>query len=143
MGHGHKKTVMGLGHHSSRLTIHLQTVICIDTDNSTVRMVVDGQVIADMTIPELKDTISRSPLTLENMQFGDGLKLTDLQVYSSPMSIEGMQTLTEPGGICSIPGDFLAWEDLSWDISSVWDSSRTVEISRVTEKIASKIFIFP
>ena len=44
-------------------------------------------------------------------------RMTHLNIFSSPLSIESMKSITRGGGQdCGRPGDFLAWQDMEWSL---------------------------
>ena len=46
-------------------------------------------------------------------------RVSDLNVYSSPLSVETMMNITEAGGEeCGAPGDFISWNEANWTLYS-------------------------
>ena len=71
-------------------------------------------------------------------------RVSDLNVFSSPLSVETMMNITEAGGQeCGAPGDFLSWNEANWTLHS---EAKTVEVESETEgpcRRESKMQVFP
>ena len=112
---------------SKKIFPYMWTKACasFDLDLDLVRVVVDGSTISDTRFPGIKDT---KPANLTGMYFGqkDGggsaiisaYKFTNLQVYSSSMSIDQMVAWTTSGASCgSMDGDYLSWNNMNWTLT--------------------------
>ena len=71
-------------------------------------------------------------------------RVSDLNVFSSPLSVETMLNITEAGGEeCGAPGDFLSWKEVDW---TLYSAAKMVTVMPDTEgpcRRESKLHVFP
>ena len=99
----------------------------IDTVSGHVTSVLQGHLMYDQIIKEIKNSTELKPKSLkENLIIGkssvDGktwveahLKTSNVNVYSKKLSVEDMQEITN-GSRCGEDGDYLAWSKSQWTI---------------------------
>ena len=97
--------------------------MAVNTTSGSIDWVVVGATVLAMKSEDLIDS-DRLPKSLEKklilgaMSYGGkwfavSNKVTNLNIYSSSLSIEKMASMTR-GGSCVEKGDYLAWGDMEW-----------------------------
>ena len=105
----------------------LSSCIAIDTETGLLQWVVDSHLVENITLEGIIHNAPNHPadlsgrLTLGALNSGPGRwktysnRVTLLNIFSSPLSIERMQKMTSHGGErCSAHGDYLSWDDMQW-----------------------------
>ena len=98
----------------------VKSCMAINTTSGTFKWVVEGVLISDDVSEELADSFKLSKnttLILGAFSYADNWysvsnKVTNLNIFSSLLSIETMKSMTRPGS-CIEKGDFLAWENMT------------------------------
>ena len=126
------------------------TRMCLSLDLSTarIRLITDGQLRLEAIYEKEKDQDRPNHLSLllglypDTHEENTG-KTTNLNLFSSALSVERMQRVTEAGNEdCGAPGDFLSWERAKWILHS---KTKIVQVDGQTEgpcRKESKILIF-
>ena len=101
-----------------------RTCLAINVTSGLIQYVVQGTLVLTTISEEVRDS-KRQPkdlsrkLILGAISYGgsvyitQGQKVTNLNIFSSTLSIEEMKSITE-GESCLMEGDYLAWEDMEW-----------------------------
>ena len=97
--------------------------MAVNTTSGLIHWVVDGTLVLDGDFVQMKNPKSRPrdlsrKLVLGAQSYGGSWKaatqkVTNLEVFSSPLPIEKMKTMTTAGS-CVEEGDYLAWGDMEW-----------------------------
>ena len=100
-----------------------KSCMAVNTTSGLIHWVVEGSLVLTMTSVDLKNAKSRpkdmsKKIVLGARSYGgswftSALKVTNLNLYSSPLPIKRMEIMTR-GGSCFEEGDYLAWEDMEW-----------------------------
>ena len=96
----------------------------INTTSGFIQWVVEGTLVLTTTSEQVKQSESKRPKDLSNRivlgaQSYGGVwsatihKVTNLNIFSSALSVEDMKTMTGAEG-CIKEGDYLAWQDMEW-----------------------------
>ena len=109
--------------------------LSLDSIASKVRLVVDRQVLGEGEYRREEDEYRPANLSL---QLGYNLypaeypvKITDLNVFSSSLSVERMVGLTRSGNEeCGTPGDLVSWEEAEWTLHS---QAKVIEVDKEWE----------
>ena len=102
----------------------VRACVTFDAAAGAVRIVADGQVVADASHLKLMSLAETMPRNL-TLKVGDGSSInslySDLNVFSEPLSLEKMAAITSPGGTeCGSRGDILNWDEAKWTLSDKW-----------------------
>ena len=98
--------------------------MAVNTTSGLIHWVVAGTLVLAKNFEELKNSEKSPPkdlsrrLVLGAKSYGgswtaSAQKVTNLDIYSSPLAIEKMKSITR-GGSCVEEGDYLAWGDMTW-----------------------------
>ena len=101
----------------------IRSCMAINTTSGLIHWVVESTLILTTTSEEVRST-KNGPKDLSkklvlgarsygSLWFAPSQKVTNLNIYSSALSVEKMERMTE-GGICPEEGDYLAWGDMEW-----------------------------
>ena len=102
--------------------------MAVNTQSGMIQVVVDGHVVEDKVYQEMVASIGNRPTNLTgrivlgagwaNGVWGsDPSKKTNVNVFSSSLSIERMESITRGGGEeCGVQGDYLSWEQMEWSL---------------------------
>ena len=95
----------------------VKSCMAVNTTTGHIRWVVEGSLVMDEDFVEMKNSKSKN-IILGARSYGGSWsavsqKVTNLEIYSSPLSIEEMKRITS-GGSCVDEGDYLAWSDMEW-----------------------------
>ena len=99
-----------------------RSCIAVNTTSGLIHWVVDGTLVLDSDFAEVKNSKSRPKDLSRNLVLGAqyyggwfaaSQKVTNLNIFSSPLTIEKMERMTR-GGSCVEEGDYLAWGDMEW-----------------------------
>ena len=109
----------------------VRSCIAIDTERGLLQWVVDGALVENATdVPFVKDTRNKptdlsGKIILGAWQRSGSNKwmsrartsnqVTNLNIFSRALTIREMEQNTE-GGDCSPAGDYLAWEQMQWEL---------------------------
>ena len=101
----------------------IKSCLAINTTSGLITWVVEGVLILNTTSDELSNSTSRPKDLSKKLMLGakstGGLwgasnsKVTNVNIFSSYLSVENMQRMTEEGS-CFGKGDYLAWVDMEW-----------------------------
>ena len=100
-----------------------KSCMAVNTSSGLIHWVVEGTLIMTTTSEEVKNSKNK-PKDLSNkvvlgarsyggIWFQPSQKVTNLNIYSSSLSIERMKSMTKEES-CVEAGDYLAWEDMEW-----------------------------
>ena len=105
----------------------LRSCLSVETDTGRLKWVVDGQVVEDRIVQEIKEKGNNGMNEVKGkVQLGQvwwpgygwgssNNKIFALNIFSLPFSLEEMQNMTsETLEGCGKKGDFFAWEDMKW-----------------------------
>ena len=97
--------------------------MAVNTTSGLINWVVDGTLVMTTMSEEVKRTKSRprdlskrlvlGTRSIGGVWFAPSHKVTNVNIFSSALSIERMKRLTG-GESCVEEGDYLAWEDMEW-----------------------------
>ena len=98
--------------------------LAVNATSGLIHWVVEGILVLTTTSMELKNNSKSRPKDLSRKLllgaksyggtwFALTQKVTNLNIYSSPLPVEKMESMTM-GGNCAEKGDYLAWEDMEW-----------------------------
>ena len=105
----------------------------LDTVSGLLRIVVNGVKVVDEEKEEFRNTTAWKPKSLEGkiLVFKEYLagfwaqqrgKFTNMNIFTSMMSLEDMMLRTTGEADCTEPGDYLSWDEMEWsesgDVSS-------------------------
>ena len=100
-----------------------RSCIAVNTTSGLIHWVVEGTLVVANKFEDVKNPKHRprdlsKKLLLGVRSYGgswyaSALKVTNLDIYSSPLPIEKMKRITN-GGSCGEEGDYLAWGDMEW-----------------------------
>ena len=106
----------------------VRACVTFDTAEGVVRIVADGKVFEDASYPKLRKLASKMPknATIRVGEYSSiNSMISDLNVFSEPLSLEQMVAITSPGGKeCGSRGDLLNWDEAEWTLSDKWASDR-------------------
>ena len=110
--------------------------LSLDSNASKMRLVVDGQLLGEEEYR--RDDDYRRPTNLSLVLGGDPhyefekpIKLADLNVFKSSLSVERMVGLTRAGEEeCGAAGDLVSWEEAEWTLHS---QAKVIEVDREWE----------
>ena len=101
-----------------------RSCMAINTTSGLIHWVVEGNLIMSTTSQEVKNSKNRpkdlsKKIVLGARSYGGvwrapSHKVTNLNIFSSLVSIEKMKRMTGEGGSCHEEGDYLAWGDMEW-----------------------------
>ena len=105
----------------------VRSCMAIDTVSGTIQWVVDGNLVENNTnVALLKDSTRPSDLNGKLILGAYQLatkswwvmsnKLTNMNIFSSLLSVAVMQKRTRGDGFCFTEGDFLAWSEMKWEL---------------------------
>ena len=102
----------------------VRSCLAIDTVSDMIQWVVDGKLIENNTIPELTDAVPINlngkiilgavPMSKSWWVFSN--KLTNLNIFSGLLPLVSMQKRTKDDQVCLEEGDYLAWNEMEWDL---------------------------
>ena len=131
-----------LSHQTKTVFFPLQwTRVClsVDSTSSKVTLVVDGQLFGEETYVREEDIYRPENLfLLLGLDFWSSKdileypgRITELNVFSPPLSLEGMVGLTTAGGEeCGSPGSLVGWEEIEWKLYS---AAKMIEVDNEWE----------
>ena len=100
-----------------------RSCMAINTTSGLIHWVVEGTHVLTTTSEEVKNSKSRPRDLSRKLVLGarsyagvwkaSSSKVTNLNIFSSPLSIEEMKSMTK-GANCPQEGDYLAWKDMEW-----------------------------
>ena len=101
----------------------IKSCLALNISSGLIHWVVEGTLIMTTTSEEVKNSKNK-PKDLSNkvvlgarsyggIWFQPSQKVTNLNIYSSSLSIERMKSMTKEES-CIEEGDYLAWEDMEW-----------------------------
>ena len=127
------------------------TRVCLSKDSNTsqARLVVDGQLLIEQEV-KVKNQPDNLNLVLgwNGYNFEYPGQTTDLNIFSSALTVEQMKSQTIPGGVkCGLEGDFLNWEksfeEEQWTLHS---KARWIDLDGGLEgpsRAKAKMNVFP
>ena len=100
----------------------------LDTESGLLRIVVNGVKVVDEEKEFFKNTLAWKPQSLAGkiLMFKSYSarfwtqnrgKFSNMNIFSSMMSLEDMVMRTSGVGDCTGPGDYLGWADIEWNVS--------------------------
>ena len=116
--------------------------LSLDSNASKMRLVVDGQLLGEEEYRREEDRYRPANLSLvlggdPHYEFEKPIKLADLNVFKSSLSVERMVGLTRAGEEeCGeeqrrrAAGDFVSWEEAEWTLHS---QAKVIEVDRKWE----------
>ena len=128
------------------------TRVCLSRDSNTsiVRLVIDGELFVEKDVE-----VQKNPDDLNLVLGTDGHgseehpgQTTNLNMFSSALTVEEMKSLTSPGkGECGLAGDFLSWEkSVAEELWTLHSKARWVDLDGELEgpcRAEAKLNIFP
>ena len=100
----------------------------LDTESGLLRIVVNGVKVVDEEKEFFRNTLAWKPQSLAGKllvfkgyatrfwtQYSG--KFTNMNIFSSMISLEDMMMRTSGYGDCTAPGDYLSWADMEWSVS--------------------------
>ena len=99
----------------------------LDTESGLLRIVVNGVKVVDEEQEFFRNTSAWKPQSLAGKllvfkgynfawtQYRG--KFTNMNIFSSMISLEDMMMRTSGVGDCTGPGDYLGWADIEWNVS--------------------------
>ena len=130
------------------------TLVCLSVDTSNLKMVVDGQLLVEGEYKRVEDTKRPANLSLylgfwlDKYGYATELpvRITDLNVFKSSLSVAQMTARTTPGdescGASWQAGDLVSWEEAEWILHS---QAKVIEMDREWEgpcKRESQVQVF-
>ena len=133
-GHGSIDSRLGLGFHLRDVAIigkvsplfpnqWIKSCIAVNTTSGLIHWVVEGTLVLAREFAEVKNLSNRPEdlskrLVLAARSYGGSWfasiqKVANLDIYSSPLPIAKMKSMTRGGG-CVEEGDYLVWRDMVW-----------------------------
>ena len=105
----------------------------LDTVSGFLRIVVNGIIVLNEEREEFRNTTAWMPGSLEGKiivfkQYFSGFwiqhrgKFTNMNIFSSMISLEDMVMRTKGEADCTGAGDYLSWEEMEWSVSGDVDS---------------------
>ena len=101
----------------------IRSCIAVNTTSGVIHWVVEGALVMARQFVEMKNPKTRPRDLSRKLVLGARLyggswfassqKVTDLDIYSSPLSIERMESMTRDES-CADEGDYLAWREMEW-----------------------------
>ena len=126
--------------------------LALSFDTGLVEWVIDGHLIEDKTynllrreaaIRQPRDLTGRILLGVGEASYGWftlGNYVTNLNVFSSALSIDKMKTMTVPGREeCKYDGDYISWSEMQWTLRGQ-AATRTVSMEETCEKESRMTF---
>ena len=114
-----------------------QACLSLDSVASKVRLVVDGQLLMEEEYKKEEDEYRPADLKLvlgvnSNRRIEEqSIKIADLNVFNSSLSVERMVGLTRAGEEeCGAAGDLVSWEEAEWTLHS---QAKLIEVDREWE----------
>ena len=119
--------------------------ISMNTETGRIRFVVNGYLVEDKDFDAVRENASNRPIDLKDrlilgiykaaVDWGEyNIKVTSLNIFSKSLSIEEMQEISTAGSdMCGKSGDYLAWEDMEWELSGPV-TIESIKVSRLCEK---------
>ena len=100
----------------------------LDTESGHLRIVVNGVMVLNDKREEFRNTTAWMPESLEGKiivfkQYFSGFwiqhrgKFTNMNIFSSIISLEDMMMRTSGEGDCTGAGDYLSWQEMEWTVS--------------------------
>ena len=100
----------------------------LDTVSGFLRIVVNGVKVFNVEREEFRNTTAWMPGSLEGKiivfkQYYSGFwfqhrgKFTNMNIFSSMISLEAMRLRTSGEADCTGAGDYLSWEEMEWSVS--------------------------
>ena len=112
----------------------VKSCVAFSVELGSVKMVVDGILVHNITSERLKTAGSEAPTNLTGkiiigaVKVGSGLwksinsKVASIDIFSSALSVETMKKKTEKSGeSCNNKGDYLNWKAMEWKIKGNMD----------------------
>ena len=105
----------------------VKSCMAVDAQSGFLQWVVDGTLVENFTVPQIKDTANKPTDLAGKIVLGvwqnsaskrwisRSNQVTNLNIFSTALTIAEMQQNTE-GGSCKSEGDYLAWEDMQWEL---------------------------
>ena len=110
--------------------------LSLDSITSKVRVVVDGQLLGEVEY-KMDEMDEYRPANISlRLGYSDypaefPIKIADLNVFSSSLSLERMVGLTRTGEEeCGAPGDLVSWEEAEWTLHS---QAKVIKVDREWE----------
>ena len=105
----------------------------LDTESGLLRIVVNGVKVVDEEKEFFRNTTAWKPQSLAGKilvfkQFHTSFwaqqrgKFTNMNIFSSILSLETMMMRTSGEADCTGPGDYLSWADMEWSVSGDVDT---------------------
>ena len=106
----------------------VRSCLALSTQSGLLQWVVDGQLVEDTMLDSLKEAAANRPsdltdkLIIGRYSFSEGwfspsIQVTNLNIFSSMLSIERMVGMTSgEGEECWEEGDYLAWREAQWTL---------------------------
>ena len=130
----------------------IKSCLAVNATSSLINWVIDGTLVLDSDFVQVKNSESRPKdlsrkLVLGASSYGDSWdavsqKVTNLDIYSSPLPIEKMERITR-GGSCVEEGDYLAWEDMEWILHGQAKKETTEKEETCEEKPLVDLYYTP
>ena len=105
----------------------VRSCLALNTLSGLVQWVVDGTLVNNITLPEIKDDRNfptdltgkvilgaSAGTSFPNWKAVSNM-VTNLNIFSSALQVEIMQDYTK-GGRCVAEGDYLAWREMQWNL---------------------------
>ena len=100
----------------------------LDTESGLLRIVVNGVKVVDEEKEFFKNTLAWKPQSLAGkiLMFKSYSarfwtqnrgKFSNMNIFSSMMSLEDMMMRTSGYADCTGPGDYISWADMEWSVS--------------------------
>ena len=108
--------------------VWLRSCLALSTESGLVQWVVEGHLLLNNTFEVLTEEnvlphglagrLLHGLLQWENHWYTSDGKISNVNIFSSALSIEAMRGITSEGmnGECDKKGDYLAWEDMEWNL---------------------------
>ena len=119
-----------------------KSCMAVNTTSGHINWVVEGNLVLSREFVEVKNSESlpkdlskRLVLGAESYGgswFASPVKVTNLDIFSSPLSIEKMENMTREG-FCFDEGDYLSWGEMEWILHG-HARKKTTEIEHKCEK---------
>ena len=130
----------------------IRSCVAVNTTSGLIHWVVGGALVVDSEFTEVKNPrgglrdLSKS-IVLGGSSFGgywraSTEKVTNLDIYSSPLSIEKMKSMTRDGR-CVEEGDYLAWADMEWILHGQANVEMTEKEETCEEKPLVDLYYTP
>ena len=129
-----------------------RSCMAVNTTSGLIHWVVEGTLVVDGTFVEVNNSNNRprdlsKKLLLGVRSYGGSWfaisqKVTNLNIYASPLSIEKMKSMTR-GGSCVEEGDYLAWGDMEWILHGQARKETTEKEATCEEKPLADLYYTP